>query len=369
MTKQILLEFNNSKEDPVINDFVRKVLYEFSYSNLKDLYGPDSECIRKLIINFLYSGKFDTELNESTKKHLKEAIQNYYLEKFEKILKEEESKPSKDEKKIETAFKKIPLIEFDGFYNKIHGNWDEIHRTHESYLKQLKIINYILVYEAPPYNDKDEGLNYFLINNSGLYATSIMECFNNDNVNIREIMIEENIAYFDLIMTNIPLSTELRSDWSTKQDYCINNKQLPVILFELGICHLILIKYNELKEAGKPIDDLKNIFNPNPLFAIGTPLKTSASILEYFSDKLLKVWVKEPLDNINDIKFGELQSSELTVGWIELFTANLSVTNSQTTFKLRSDGKGEIYPLFKSNITGASNYPSGKLMKNAFDKY
>ena len=194
------------------------------------------------------------------------------------------------------------------------------------------------------------------MSNKDSYATTIKKCFNaKPKEKVCQFMAKNNIGYFDLIMAPMPLSSDVRKKWSKEPNWEIDGKQLPVVLFELGIAHLIL--------EGKLIE--------SPMFAIGTPALTSTSIFEYYSDKLLKVWKRKtnkPLKLI-DILFGELD--ENVKNDCELvFTSNLSITNSQTTHKIRGeDGKGMIFPLFKCNVISGSNYLSESLMRNAFDKF
>ena len=167
-------------------------------------------------------------------------------------------------------------------------------------------------------------------------------------------MAKKNIGYFDLIMAPMPISSDIRKKWSTDYRWQIGGKQLPVVLLELGIGHLILQK--------------KSI--KNPMFAIGTPALTSTSIFEHYSDKLLKVWKRKgETSQVCDILFEEpniMNKEDFEL----LFTSNLSITNSQTTHKIRGEeGRGIIFPLFKSNVISGSNYLSELLMKNAFDLY
>ena len=360
ITFETLKEAFCNKDCPTNINIIRQLLYDFSYTNLSDeksnYENADVKSIRIGIFNFLYSGDFNGQLNKETKNSFKEIIENYLIDQLKDV--QESNKEDKAETIIEIKNKLNKLPTWDEFYEGFEKNWEELIKCHSNYLENIeKTIRHIIVYEAPPPCQSEEKIKekYFLISNNGAYATTIKKTFNADEkVHVSKFMSKKNIGYFDLIMAPMPLSSDLRKKWSTENKWQIDGKQLPVILFELGIAHLIL----------------KNKNIENPTFAIGTPALTSTSIFEYYSDKLLKVWIKKnEKKSVCNIIFGDAENNHLNNHKL-LFTSNLSITNSQTTHKIRGEqGRGIIYPLFKSNVISGSNYLSELLMKNAFDKY
>lgn len=258
---------NNSKVAEV-----REALYNFSYKNLSGCYENFSD-VRAAIFNFFYSGSFESNLDIKTKEYFKNIISDYLLDQLK------ESKESKSTGNIQEIKEKLEALpNWDQFYQVFETNWEKIKKCHDNYMSRLiNPIKYIVVYEAPPYQ-KEEAVEeiYFPSSNKGSYATSIINCFGLEN-NVVDVMIANGVGYFDLILAQMPLSSTIRNKWSKAPQWNIDGKQLPVVLFELGIANLIL--------NGKIID--------NPKFAIGTPSKTSTSIFEYYSDKLLKVWKKK----------------------------------------------------------------------------
>ena len=69
-----------------------------------------------------------------------------------------------------------------------------------------------------------------------------------------QIFKKENIAYFDLFMAGMPIGNvevegtnkSLRECWCTEQQWEIGGIALPVVLFELGIFHLLKEKTNSI---------------------------------------------------------------------------------------------------------------------------
>jgi len=342
-------------------DLIRQLLYDFSYSDLSidTRYKTDEiDEIRKGVFNFLYSGAFERDLNDRTKKYFKEITENHLIDKLKEA---QESDDSDKENKVKTIKKELNNLQsWDDFYSKFQNNWNILSNFHRTeYIEKLNgEISHFVIYEAPPICQKKENIKnkYFLISNTGSYATTIRNSFNAEKtVNVCSFMAEKNIGYFDLIMAPMPISSDIRKKWSTDCKWQIGGKQLPVVLFELGIVHLLLHD-KSIKE---------------PMFAIGTPALTSTSIFEHYSDKLLKVWRKKESTppQVCDILFDEPDSLNKN-DFILLFTSNLSITNSQTTHKIRGEeGRGIIFPLFKSNVISGSNFLSELLMKNAFDFY
>lgn len=357
--EQIKNAFSNRECQDNI-ELMRQLLYDFSYS---DLSGKDSsynyreiEFIRIGIFNFLYSGVFESKLNKKTKDYFKEITENHLIDKLKEA--QESNKSDKEQTVTDIKLKLEKLPSWKEFYLLFKGQWRELFKYHrDEYMKKLTgEIRHFVIYEAPPLCQKKKiEEDYFLMSNKDSYATTIRNSFNAEkNEHVCSFMAKKNIGYFDLIMAPMPISSDIRKKWSTDYRWQIGGKQLPVVLLELGIGHLILQK--------------KSI--KNPMFAIGTPALTSTSIFEHYSDKLLKVWKRKgETSQVCDILFEEpniMNKEDFEL----LFTSNLSITNSQTTHKIRGEeGRGIIFPLFKSNVISGSNYLSELLMKNAFDLY
>jgi hypothetical protein len=339
-----LVDFNSDRDNPKLVSLVRQVLYDFSYNDLSLKYN-DYEKVQKAIFNFFYFGKFSVDLSSKTVKALKEIISDYYI-----------SQPNDDlsKKKIDEINKKLKILPtWDDFYKTFHSNWKIIHEAHEVYLKKIKKpLNYIVVYEAPPYlKNEDIKQKYFLISDKEAYATTIKKCFGNDKNHVSDVLVKNNVGYFDLIMAQLPLSTSVRSLWGKHADWNIGGKQLPVVLLELGVAHLIL--------KGKEFS--------NPIFAFGPPAKTSTAIFEYYSDKLFRVWKKKVSTGLK-LEYVVFENPKVA-GYELVLTSNLSQVNSPNSHKINGEkSRGEIFPLFKANVISGSNYLSEFLMKNAFDR-
>ena len=281
---------------------------------------------------------------------------NTLIEKLQNCGEKERNNISKDIAKLE---KKISDTSSD-FFNKIEQSWKIIKLNYEEYLtdlneklKPIQIkdkVDKIIVYEAPPYlgNRKPEE-TYFMTNKSSKYSKVIFDCFAKDDtdesLNVSELLIKNNIGFFDLSMACLPLSDgDIRKNWNTKEEFKIGGKQLPVLLFELSLEHFI-------DKVG-----FQNIAK-QPLFAIGMPLNTSACIFEHFSKQILKVYKCDKTSKMKFKKNNELDEI--------IISADLGITNSTTTY-IRRNAQGETFPLFKSNVVN-SGYPSAILMKNAFN--
>ncbi len=309
-----LTNFDSDRSKNV--NVVKEILYKFSYCNLDEVF-DEPNLLRRSVINYLYTGAFSLEKKAEINHTAKECLKNilHYLELEELNKKQDEltlySKLS-DEKKNKLKEKIIKLkndinvlkesinkkTDFDEFYKKVHNNWTIINEKegggekevgiHKKLLSKFKEskkkIKYLLVYEAPPF-DKDE--NYFLFSNGGSYGAPIKDCFDTPDTEkeIIDILCEKNVGFFDLIMAGIPIAEAkisiggnakpIRYFWSTDEKWKIGDKQLPIILFELGI-------FNLLKEG--------LTFEDRPLIAIGTPVNTSASIFEFYSKQYLEVY-------------------------------------------------------------------------------
>ena len=274
--------------------------------------------IRHSIINFLYSGNFE----------LAEDVHGNYIYSKEALNKIKKQK-----------IKNKKSLTPDSFFKPIEISWNHVIKEYKNYLTALRIkmgkepspqISKIIVYEAPPYNDKEiknVEKHYFLTNKSSNYFDSIKKCF--DSVSTAEpidFLVANKIGFFEISIACLPLSEgEIRKEWNTKPAFKIGDKQITVLLFEIGFEHFIT-------EIG--IDKIAT----NPLFAIGAPVNCSAGIFEYYSENLLR---------------------------IDTISVDLSITNNTTTYKKRK-ASGETFPLYKSNIIN-SGYPSDVLMKNAFN--
>ena len=381
---------------------VKEILYKFSYCNLDDVF-KNPGLLRKSVINYLYTGEFTLENEDKINPAAEQCLKNIfnYLENEELNKKNDELTDKKilysnlsDEEKKKKLKEEIDKLNtyilrlkksgnddtFNKFYKKVHENWTKINNKegkgknevgiHKELLNKFRItgkkIKYLLVYEAPPYDKKD---NYFLFSNGGPYGAPIKDCFDTPETKktIIDILCENNVGFFDLIMAGIPIAEAkisikgnakpIRYFWSTDEKWKIGDKQLPIILFELGI-------FNLLKEG--------LTFEDRPLIAIGTPVNTSASIFEFYSKQYLEVYKKVDCEIGNKAIVTESDFDNIifntpkTEGFKEILTANLSLINTPSTFEIRGT-KGETYPLFKANITGSSNFPHANLLKNAFN--
>ena len=291
--------------------------------------------IRHSIINFLYSGKFKLKTD-------KYGNYIYSTEALKKIKKQ----------KIKNSNSLTP----DSFFKPIEISWNHVIEEYKNYLTALRIkmgkepspqISKIIVYEAPPYNDKEiknVEKHYFLTNKSSNYFASIKNCFNPQSTNtpIKFLAVNE-IGFFEISIACLPLSEgEIRKEWNTKPHFKIGDKPITVVLFEIGFEHFI-------DKIG--IDKIAT----NPLFAIGAPVNCSAGIFEYYSKRILNVYYH------NGVIYFDKPDKTMK----PTISVDLGLTNSTTTY-MRRNAPGETFPLFKSNIVN-SGVPSTDLMKNAFN--
>ncbi len=391
MTYEELKNFDKNRTNDCLIKKVRQLLYDFSYSDLNKIFSDRFECqiIRKSIINFLYSGRFtlrdDLSLTDAAKNKLKAAIFKDYKKAIDNLNKIEENSEGleaeinnikKIKKEAESSF------DFDEhFYNSYFKIWKVINSAHKKYIKSIELVNYLLIYEAPPFSNEINGYckeKYFLTSNKGNYAGSINDCFySDDNVikilkenNVIKILKENNVAYFDLIMGCLPIPVknkkdDLRKKWCYNPDFKIGGKALPIVLLELGICYV-------LKNVKKPIIKF-------PKIAIGAPVNTSRSIFEYYTDNPMKVLIKNDrishfmvfkkrnkLD-ICEFIFKTDKSSHSLKDFTEILSIDISGPNSINGFKKYKEGI--FLPLHKANIISAANLPNGELLKNAFDRH
>jgi hypothetical protein len=261
-------------------------------------------------------------------------------------------KKEKEIQKILSSIKDTP----EDFFYKIEKSWDHVTKTYEQYIEKLNVqlknskIDKIIVYEAPPYlGHKDLKETYFLTSKDPTYSSPIRECFDskkeNENLSMIEFLAKYKIGFFDLSMACLPLSDgDIRKNWNRNPEFKFGDKQLTVILFELSLEHFIKkINFKIVK---------------HPLFAIGTPVNTSAGIFEHYSQNLLKVYKDKKSNNI----YFETKNNATDK---DVLFVDLGVTNTTSTF-MKRDAKGITFPLFKSNII-STGYPNAELMRNAFN--
>jgi hypothetical protein len=221
------------------------------------------------------------------------------------------------------------------------GNWKKLeslvgiyyYLLVETYKKLNRKIDRILVYEAPPF-----GKDHFF-KTGGNYLASFTFC---DDAQIKSrldesVCIQENIknaiisgiVYIDLTMIPLPLTSEIRSAWSVSEKYRFGDQQLPVLMLEWAI-----EKLKSRFEKGM------NPFSSTCQIAIGTPINTSASIFEHYSDKLFKI--------------------------DEGVYFDLTMLNYPEVFKKKKYLKGHTLKQFKFNVIDNTT-PTVNFVKNAFD--
>ena len=254
--------------------------------------------------------------------------------------------------KTSSTIKDTPEV----FFSKINESWNYVTEKYEAYIEELNKqiknskIDKIIVFEAPPYlGHKDLKETYFLTSKDSTYSNPIRECFDSkkecEKLSMIEFLAKYKIGFFDLSMACLPLSDgNIRKNWNRNPEFKIAYKQLTVILFELSLEHFIQkIEFKIVK---------------HPLFAIGTPVNTSAGIFEHYSRNLLKVYRDKKTKNI----YFDYKNSDND---IDTLFVDLGVTNTTSTF-MKRDAKGTTFPLFKSNII-STGYPNAELMRNAFN--
>jgi hypothetical protein len=360
--------------------------------------------MRHSIINFLFSGKFALKFenglyyySEETQRFLKSnLVANFDLEidilrdelsiyesnndkkkivktksqiknlqsqkeDYEKNLKRykelesNENKTDDEKEEYNTLNKQLEKVDPDEFYNRMLQSWKHVSEEYNDYLDLLKHklqvsnskLNKVIVYEAPPYiSNMEPHEKYFFTSASKKYSEPIRKCFDPNDVHkafsLKEFLVYFEIGFFDISIVCLPLSSEIRKKWNTEDDFKIGNKQISVILFEIGLEHFL--------------NGIEFQIEEHPLFAIGMPVNTSAGIFEYYSQKLFKVY-KDPTKD--DLYFDSGKKDELKI------SIDLGVTNTTSTF-IKRNAKGTTFPLFKSNIVN-SGYPNTDLMKNAFN--
>lgn len=265
-----------------------------------------------------------------------------------------------DEARVLIQIKQLPTEEV--LLNSLLLDWKCLEALVGIYYKLLidiykitdRQIERIIVYEAPPFG-KDhffkEGSksNYFtaftfrkdsVLKNciDKVWCSMVTKnieindgtIFKSTKENIKEA-IKSGIVYIDLTMIPLPLTSNIRKEWSTNEKYLFGDKQLPVLMLEWALEKLKL----RFKEGG-----ITNPFSPICQIAIGTPINTSASIFEYYSNTLLKI--------------------------DEGVYFDLAIVNSPEVYKKKPYLKGYTLKQFKFNVIDNIN-PTVNFVKNAFD--
>ena len=174
-------------------------------------YGKiNSDEIRKKIyfrvLNYLYAGEWDLN-NVELEKHLgTEAKKAFGIA----VLKDKSRKKTDvvEENLENSSFGIEPTIdetrisitnEVDQLIKKLSEKWKDVFDAHISYIEKVIIIDKIIVYEAPPYPDK-EIFNYLLFDTaSGPYADAIIKRYD-ENLTIEDNLVQNRILFFDLLM-------------------------------------------------------------------------------------------------------------------------------------------------------------------------
>ena len=154
---QKLKEFDNNKTMNI--NYVKEILYKFSYCNLEYAFN-NAELIRKSVINYLYTGKFELtkdDITEDAKNCLSKILEyvdydtlNELQQKLS-IENQELKECTNDKKKIKieenikktkSAIEEIKIrlsqkVDCDKFYDIIHLNWKKIHFKHEELISKF----------------------------------------------------------------------------------------------------------------------------------------------------------------------------------------------------------------------------------------
>jgi|GEM_PF-5072641 len=341
--KEALKLVNFIDFDKEYDEFKDKVTVIYSHIDFEEAeFQNKKDDIIMRVINYLYSGFWD--LNDEA---LGTTPHNNTLKAFglatlkariNKVMKEEEQKEDNDPSietemllnKLSSVLKVDISIEINDILTTIKTAWLQVFEKHNDHISDIKSntvdVSKILVYEAPPYQKAGDTLNYLLLEGaSGPYVTAIKKYFSDDeNVTppVSEILNNNNILFFDLLMIPIPLSSDVRKMWLKDECFLIDRKPLPVYLFEMNLEYL---SSKEIKFANSPV------------FAIGTPHLTALPIFKYYSK--------------NKCEFFE----------------SLRITNDIDTRKL-DNLKNLVLPLFKACFVNASNNPDGALLKHALSE-
>jgi hypothetical protein len=304
------------------------------------------EKINYRVLNFLYSGVWNLSDVDLEKKLTTDALKAFGIA----VLKDETENKIKNIENTEVNGEIIKTItteinveilnkkeeELEGIVkeliNNLSKNWWKVFQVHEKYIEKIKtkkdLVSKIIVYEAPPYPKKNK-LNYLLLDEAeGPYVKAITNSslsvdYRNER-NLQNILLDNSILFFDLLMMPIPIDSKLRRKWSTCDSFKINDKQLPVVLLELNLKHFKV--------------KLNNKLNLTPTFALGMPHLTALSIYNYISGN---------------------KNKELSEIGIESLT-------KLNTAKVKKTIPNKVVPLFKSCFVNISNNPDAELLNNAF---
>jgi hypothetical protein len=304
---------------------------DLKWDNTKTI--DDIEDIKKhilyAILNYLYTGEWGFDSKTRAAQWLKLTVDSrkaFGLAVFKEKVKNTEIQPTDEifSTQINIIKEEIELIEY------LSSTWKQIFEVHNEYIKSLQKnpIESIIIYEAPPF-PKEGNLNYILLDTpTGPYSNAINHAFTEGD-SISDKLINKRALFFDLLMLPIPLSSTIRRDWSTKDKFKIDGKQLPVVLFEMNLVYYL----NMLSDKGiDPSTDIK--------IAIGTPHLTALGIYNHYCEHDLK---------INTIDFKNIKTS--------LIDTNKLVNKLELM--------DYVVPLFKSCFVNASNNPDGELLKHA----
>ena len=298
------------------------------------------------VINYLYSGLWDlkredlgTYPDEATLKAFGLATLKARINKVMKEEEQEEEQKENNNKNDETNTIITELNsltcdineEFQNIRTIIKNGWSEVFSKHNEHINSIKskekelVVSKILVYEAPPYQKANDDLNYLLLDCAkGPYVTAIKKYSSEkDETPVSTILDINNILFFDLLMIPIPLSSDVRKMWLKNECFLIDDKPLPVYLFEMNLEYLTKVKKIKLIDR--------------PEFAIGTPHLTALPIFTYYSE-----------NELGEEKYFSLRE-----------------TNNLNT-RIIHDLKYLVLPLFKACFVNASNNPDGTLLKLAF---
>ena len=277
-------------------------------------------------------------------KGLNDLIARYKMEKDANEIVETDEKDYQDNQYSDT-------IEYN--FDKVVEYWQAIHDLYVCYLKKLKgkEVNKILIYEAPPMPDKSGKINYILAESceaceksencndnfqippSGPYVKTIKGLFEGlKTKTIQDILVDQGILFIDLCPLPLPMTTDIRKSVWGAWDENIETPPLSVVLLELA-----------LKFA---IDNGIEISN-KPIIAMGTPAATSQSIYLYFEKKK---WSGSCFKKPNDLVI-----NGHVINFSELLKTNEKYVE-----------KGQILPLYASNIISGSNTPNAELLKRIF---
>ncbi len=220
-------------------------------------------------------------------------------------------------------------------------------------IKKNKKLDFILVYEAPPF-DIDITTSDFDIENyfenkyftgekaDTPWRTQPLKAFELNKLNhVNKVKQDKQLFILDILPVPLPISSDLRIKWSTDHQYIINEKQLPVFLFELAI--------DKMLSLGLEV-------HQNTKFAFGMPVNTSLSIFQYYSDKPLRICTNNTNQKV---------CNDESCTHDSCFEFDLAQTNDRMTWKIRNKPKVK-YPLHKANVNNGQ-HPDSELIRNAFD--